>query len=154
MKRKEKRVSESNVEMTCLAVPSDANTIGMVFGGRIIQLMDMVAAIAARRHSNLSVVTVAVDQVRFLQTIRVGHVMTFLASVNRAFQTSMEVGIKVIAEDTHQGKKFHAASAYFTFVGLDEKGKPCLVPDARPQSEDEIRRRQQAEERKKRKNIT
>ena len=113
--------------------------------------MDTVAAIAARRHSNMRVVTLAVEQVRFFQPIRVGHVITLLASVNRAFQTSMEIGIKVIAEDTYQGEKFHAASAYFTFVGLDENGRPSLVPEALPKSEVETRRWQQAERRRKRK---
>jgi len=144
-----KSVAESQVEMTYLALPSDANTIGTVFGGRILHLMDTAAAIAARRHSNHRVVTVAVDQVRFVKPIYVGHVITLLVSLNRAFKTSMEIGIKVMAEDTYQGSRFHAASAYFTLVGMDQNGALCSVPEIKPVKEDEIRRWREAEKRRK-----
>lgn len=143
-----KNVPDSQVEMAYLALPSDANTIGMIFGGRILHLMDTAAAIAARRHSNLRVVTIAVDKVRFLVPIRVGHVITLLASVNRTFMTSMEVGVKVIAEDTYQGKRFHAASAYFIFVGTNENSKPSSIPEIQPQQDDEKRRWHEAGQRR------
>ncbi len=108
----------------------------------------MTAAICARRHSNLRVVTVAVEGMRFYQPLQVGLVVKFLASLNRAFGSSMEVGIKVIGEDTYQGKEFHAASAYFTIVGLDESGKPAMVPDLIAETEEEKRRWREAEERR------
>jgi acyl-CoA hydrolase len=150
MSRTKKFVTESTVEMTYLALPSDANTIGTVFGGRILHLMDTAAAIAARRHSCLRVVTVGVDGVRFLQPIRVGQVITLLASVNHGFCTSMEVGLKVIAEDTYEQKRFHAASAYFTLVGMDENSKIQTVPEIQATTEDEKRRSCDAAQRRER----
>lgn len=143
-----KTVTESATETSYLALPADANTIGSIFGGRIMEMMDMTAAICARRHSNLRVVTVAVEGMRFYQPLQVGLVIKFLASVNRAFSSSMEVGIKVMGEDTYLGQEFHAASAYFVIVGLDEKGKPAKAPELVPETEAEKRRWQEAEERR------
>ena len=135
-----KHVSGSKVEINLLALPGDANTMGTVFGGRLLLLMDNAAAIAARRHSNMLVVTVAVDQVRFLRPIYIGNVINILASVNRAFNTSMEIGVKVISEDTGNNTKIHVASAYFTVIAMNENGQKCKVAQIKPDTSEEERR--------------
>lgn len=136
-------------ETAILALPSDANSIGTVFGGRILQLMDMVTTIAARRHTGARVATVAVDNVCFLKPITVGQVMILKAKVNRAFGTSMEVGVKVWAEDTYSNSQYHACSGYFTFVALREDGRPRRVPDVPLETEDDRRRWTEADERRR-----
>lgn len=147
-----KYVKTSATEACFLATPSDANTIGSIFGGRIMEWMDMTAAICARRHSNLRVATVAVENLQFLRPLQVGLVIKILASVNRAFGSSMEVGIKVIGEDTYRDEAFHAASAYFTIVGLDEAGKPAKVPELIAETDLERRRWDEAGLRRKNRN--
>ncbi len=136
-------------ESAFLASPGDANSIGSVFGGRILQIMDMVATIAARRHTGTRVATVAVKQVRFLKPITVGQVMVVKANVNRVFGSSMEVGVKVWAEDTYTGESYHACSGYFVFVALGEDGRPQRVPDVKLQSEEDRRRWREAGERRR-----
>ncbi len=136
-------------ETTVLALPADANSIGTVFGGRLLQLMDMITTIAARRHTGCRVATVAVDNVRFLKPITVGQVITMRAKVNRAFGTSMEVGVKVWAEDTYNNTQYHACSGYFTFVALGEDGRPRRVADVPLESEDDRRRWLEADERRR-----
>ncbi|MDZ7295708.1 MAG: acyl-CoA thioesterase [candidate division KSB1 bacterium] len=140
---------EHRAESSFIAMPGDANTIGSVFGGRILQLMDMVATIAARRHTGTRVATVAVHQVRFLKPITVGQVMVVKASVNRVFGSSMEVGVKVWAEDTYAGTVYHACSGYFVFVALGEDGRPQRVGDVALETEDDRRRWQEAGDRRK-----
>jgi len=139
---------QDSAEMSYLARPVDANTRGTVFGGRILELMDMVAAICARRFSQLRVATLSVEEVKFLQPLKVGHVLNFFARINRTFRTSLEVGIEVWGEDTYKKQVFHAASAYFIIVTLDEQGNPTRTPEFIPRTEEEKMRWEQAEKRR------
>ena len=132
-----------------IALPGDANSIGMIFGGKILHIMDLTASIAARRQCGNKVVTIGVDGVRFYRSIKVGHVIISKAAVNRAFRTSFEVGVKVMAEDTYTGEEFHACSGYITFVAMGKNNKPSPVKDIPPVSEIEKRRWIDAENRRK-----
>jgi acyl-CoA hydrolase len=144
-----KPVRESQVEMTELVLPNDANTFGNILGGKVMHLMDIAGAIAARRHTRRPVVTVEVDSLTFHYPIKVGNIIVLKASVNRAFRTSLEVGVKVFSEDTVSGEVKHTASAYLTFVALDKKGKPARVPPILPETAEEKRRYETAAERRK-----
>src|SRR5690349_3483765 len=149
MVRKKKFPRESAVSMTELVLPNDTNTLNNLMGGRLMHWMDIVSAIAAQKHSNRIVVTASVDNISFKHPIRLGNVVTLKAKVTRAFNSSMEVRIDVDAEDVPSAKKFESNSAYFTFVALDQNGKPTDVPEVEPETEDEkalydgaLRRRQ------------
>ena len=149
MAKKPKKVSESYVTMTELVLPNDTNTLNNLMGGRLMHWMDIVSAIAAQKHSNRIVVTASVDNVSFGKPIQLGNVVTLKAQVTRAFSSSMEVRIEVEAEDIPSGKKFASNSAYFTFVAVDQSGRPIDVPEAIPETEEEqeyyagaLRRRQ------------
>ena len=141
-------VRESLSEIAEFALPIYANTLGNLLGGRIMQLVDLAAATAAIRHARSNVVTASVDSMSFLHPIRIGQLITMKASVNRVFRTSMEVGVKVLVEDLHQGIVCHANSSYLTFVALGEDGKPCPVRQAIPETEVEQRRWREAEHRR------
>ncbi len=143
-----KPVKWSQVEMTEMVLPNDTNTRGDLFGGKVMQLMDIAGAIAARRHSHRSVVTAAVDSMAFLTPVKMGDLVIVKASVNRAFKTSMEVGVKVFSENTRFGKRTHTASAYLTYVALDENGKPSSVPPVKPETDEEKRRYRDAAKRR------
>ncbi|MEQ8924714.1 MAG: acyl-CoA thioesterase [Fulvivirga sp.] len=149
MAKKVKKVSESYVTMTELVLPNDTNTLNNLMGGRLMHWMDIVSAIAAQKHSNRIVVTASVDNVSFGKPIQLGNVVTLKAQVTRAFSSSMEVRIEVEAEDIPSGRKFASNSAYFTFVAVDQSGRPIDVPEATPETDDEkeyyagaLRRRQ------------
>ncbi len=149
MAKKRKKVSESYVTMTELVLPNDTNTLNNLMGGRLMHWMDIVSAIAAQKHSNRIVVTASVDNVSFGEPIQLGNVVTLKAQVTRAFNSSMEVRIEVEAEDIPSGKKFESNSAYFTFVAVDQSGRPIDVPEAIPETnadkeyfEGALRRRQ------------
>jgi len=133
-------VAASQVVMTELVLPNDTNQLGNLLGGRLMHLMDIAMAIAASRHSGLVCVTASVDQIDFFHPIRLGEVVTLKASVNRVFKTSMEVGVKVFAENLKAGTCTHTNSAYMTFVGLNAEGKPSPSPQIIPESPDDIRR--------------
>jgi acyl-CoA hydrolase len=124
---------------------SDANLAGNVHGGVIMYLCDEVAGIAAVRHSGGRVVTVAMDRMTFLHPVYVGHLLTVKATVNAAWRTSMEVGVRVEAEDIRSGEVTHTSTAYLTMVALDEEGRPMQVPALRPESPDEQRRAREAQ---------
>ncbi len=149
MAKKSKYVKESLVTMTELVLPNDTNTLNNLMGGRLMHWMDIVSAIAAQRHSNSIVVTASVDNVSFSKPIQLGNVVNLSAKVTRAFNSSMEVYIEVSAEDIPSGKKFDSNKAFFTFVAVDEAGKPIDVPEAMPETDEEqelydgaLRRRQ------------
>jgi acyl-CoA hydrolase len=127
-----------------LALPNDANGLGAVLGGKIMHLVDIAGAIAAARHSRRFVVTASFDHMDFLQPVRIGQLIVLRASVNRAFRTSMEVGVKVFAEDLRSDEKRHVASAYLTFVALDDERRPVPVPPVVPETEEDRRRFEQA----------
>ena len=127
------------LSMTVLMTPDTANFSGNVHGGTILKLLDQVAYACASRYAKSYVVTLSVDQVTFKQPIHVGELVTFLASVNHTGTSSMEIGIKVIAEDIRSGIVRHVNSCFFTMVAV-ENGKPIAVPTLQPHTDDEKRR--------------
>ena len=131
---------ESEAIMSELMMPHHANIMGNVFGGILLALVDRVAAVAAIRHSRRPCVTVSVDKVDFREPIRVGELVTAFARVNYAGRTSMEVGVKVIAENILSGEQRHTNSCYLTYVALDDDGRPTPVPEVIPETDDERRR--------------
>ncbi len=141
---KQRHVRDSQVEMTQLVVPNDTNQLGNLLGGRLMEWMDIAAAIAAQRHSNKVCVTAAVDDLVFHQPIRLGEVVTLRASVNRAFDTSMEVGVHVVSENQLTGDKKTANTAYLTFVAVDDHLVPVHVQPVIPQTLIEKRRYKEA----------
>ncbi len=144
MEQDGKPVSESRVEMVELVLPNDANQLGNLLGGRLMHWMDIAAAVAAARHSSHVCVTAAVDELSFLHAIKLGELVILKASVNRVFNTSMEVGVKIFSENSLTGEKKHSNSAYLTFVSLDKDGRPVRTLPVLPQSLDEKRRYEQA----------
>lgn len=121
--------------MTELVLPNDTNNLNNLMGGRLMHWMDIAAAVAAQKHSNRIVVTASVDNISFRQPIRFGNVVTLEAFVTRAFNSSMEVFIKVVAEDIPSGEKTETNTAFFTFVAVDQTGRPIDVPEAVPESD-------------------
>ena len=120
--------------MTELILPNDTNNINNLFGGRLMHWMDIAAAVSAQRHCNNIVVTASVDNISFSQPINIGNVITIEAFVVRTFTTSMEVFIKVIAEDIPNSKKIQTHTAFFTFVAVDKQGKPLKISEVKPES--------------------
>jgi len=143
-----KPVRESISEYAELAMPNDVNQLGNILGGKVMHLVDLAGAMAAIRHARLPVVTASVDSLQFLHPVHSGELILLRSSVNRAFQTSMEVGVKVMTENLLTGRRLHTCSAYVTFVALDEAGKPAPVPPVLPESEEEKRRYREAGERR------
>jgi acyl-CoA hydrolase len=136
------------LSMTVLMTPDMANFSGNVHGGTILKLLDQVAYACASRYAGRYVVTLSVDQVMFRQPIHVGELVTFLASVNHTGNSSMEIGIKVVAENIRTQVVRHANSCFFTMVAVDDDGKPASVPPLRPFTADEKRRFEAAKVRK------
>ncbi len=130
--------------MTELVLPNDTNNLGTILGGKVMHLMDVACAIAARRHTGRTVVTAEVDSLSFLSPIHAGELVVLKAAVNRVFHTSLEVGVKVFAENLRTGQRRQTASAYFTFVAFDENGQPTPIPAAIPDTADEKRRFEEA----------
>jgi acyl-CoA hydrolase len=126
----------------------DANNSGNVHGGVIMYLCDEVAGIAAVRHSGARVVTVAMDRMTFLHPVYVGHLVTVRATVNAAWRSSMEVGVRVEAENIRSGEVTHTSTAYLTMVGLDDEGRPSPIPPIAPDTPDERRRAREAQVRR------
>jgi acyl-CoA hydrolase len=124
---------------------ADANVAGNVHGGLILRLCDDVAGIAAVRHSGARVVTAALDRMTFLHPVYVGNLVTVKATVNAAWRTSMEVGVRVEAENVRTGEVTHTSTAYLTMVALDEDGRPSAVPPVEPETADEQRRAREAQ---------
>jgi len=123
----------------------DANTGGNVHGGTIMKMCDEVAGVAAVRHSGCRVVTAAMDRMTFNHPVFVGQLVTVNATVNAAWRTSMEVGVRVESEDVRSGEITHTSTAYLTMVALDEQGQPTDVPAIEPDTEDERRRQREAQ---------
>ncbi len=151
-------VAESQSEMTELVLPNDTNTLGNLLGGRLMHFIDLVGAMAAYRHSRAHVVTASMEHIDFIAPVHVGDLVILKASVNRAFQTSMEVGVKAWVENAMAGTRRHVSSAYLTFVAVDENGRRLPVPplltesdEQRRRYEDAGRRRQQREKERERK---
>jgi len=131
-------------------MPHMANVLGNVHGGVLLGMMDRAAAVAAIRHAHRTCVTVSMDRVDFHQPIRIGELVTLHASVNYAHRTSIEVGVRVEAEDLLTGEKRHTNDSYLTFVAIDEHGRPVPVPPVLPETPEERERYRQAELRRER----
>jgi acyl-CoA hydrolase len=157
MSKKGKPVSQSQVTMTELVLPTHTNSFGNVFGGVVMSWIDIAAAIAAQRHSAQPVVTASVDDLHFIAPIKLGWVVNLLASVNYVGKTSMEVGVRVNAENPRTGETFHSCSAYLTFVAVDpDTGAPQPIvplqietPEQQQRSDRAVIRRKQRLERRK-----
>jgi acyl-CoA hydrolase len=145
-----KTVNASRHETSELMMPQDANNMGHIFGGVILSMMDKTAAIAAFRHCRQSVVTASIDRVDFREPIHLGDLVVMKASVNYAGRTSMEVGVRVEAEELLTGRRRHTNSCYLTFVAVDRNGRPMEVPEVLPETPDELRRFEAAKERRRR----
>jgi acyl-CoA hydrolase len=137
--------SDSHSQLTRWMGIQDANNAGNVHGGVIMKACDEAAGIAAVRHSGRRVVTAGMDRMTFLHPVMVGHLVTFRASVNAAWRTSMEVGVRVEAEDVRSGAVVHTSTAYLTMVALDDEGHPTEVPPIAAQTPDELRREREAQ---------
>lgn len=143
-----KTVSSSQVSMTQLVLPSHTNALDTIFGGTIMSWIDIAAAICAQRHSNRAVVTASMDQLSFIAPVRKGWVVNLKASVNFVSKSSMEIGVRVDAENPTTGEIFHTSSAYMTFVALGSDGRPTKVPDLILETEDDRFRNEAAKKRR------
>src|SRR6201992_445392 len=135
-----RKVADSRAEVTELVLPNDANTLGNLLGGRLMHFIDLVGAMAAYRHARTHVVTASMDHIDFIAPVHVGDLLILKSTVNRAFRTSMEVGVKVWVEHTIDGALRHVASAYLTFVAVDPQGRRVRVPPLEMETEDDRRR--------------
>jgi acyl-CoA hydrolase len=142
-------VSASLTEMTEVMLPQDANPLGNVLGGRVMHLIDIAGAIAMHRHCRSLAVTASVDHLDFLNPIRVGELIVLEAQVNRAFHTSVEVGVNVFSENYITGERKHTTMAYLTYVAVDESGNHRLAPPVLAGTTEEKRRYREAGERRK-----
>jgi acyl-CoA hydrolase len=133
-------VASTQSEMTEIILPNDTNTLGNLLGGRLMHFIDLTGAMAAYRHSRTHVVTAAMDHIDFIRPVHLGDLLTLKSSVNRAFSSSMEVGVKVWAENTQTASHSHVASAYLVFVAIDKEGRRQKVPELIPETPDELRR--------------
>ena len=133
-------VRDSQSEMTELVLPNDANPLGALLGGRLMHWIDLAGAMAVHRHTRSYAVTASVDHIDFLVPVQVGDLVILRSSVNRVFQTSVEVGVKVFVENYIADTAQHVASAYLTFVAIDAKGNHLKVPAVIPETEEQQRR--------------
>jgi uncharacterized protein (TIGR00369 family) len=147
-KPRPKRVTESQITMTQQMLPSDANPFGNVHGGVVMKLIDSAAGACAGRHARQRVVTARIDEISFLTPVFVGDLVYAKASVNEVGRSSLEVGVRVEAENIRTGDVVHVASAYLVFVAIDEQGRPTPVPPLLAESEDEKRRMAAAKRRR------
>jgi acyl-CoA hydrolase len=139
-----RKPSESNVVLSQAMSITDANLSGNVHGGVIMRLCDNAAGLAAVKHSKSRVVTVAMDEMVFIEPVYLSDVVTLRAQVNDVGRTSMEIGVRVEAENTLSGQRRHVSTAYLVFVALDKDGNPKQVPRLEPETPDEIRRMAEA----------
>ncbi len=143
-----KRVSDSVIIKTELVLPNNTNQLGKLLGGQLMHWIDICAALCAAKHNNRICVTASVDRIDFHHSISLGDAVILVASVNRVFNTSMEIGVKVFAESFKNGTKVHTNTAYLTFVCVDSNGKPVKATALIPESEDEKRRYEEALQRR------
>jgi len=143
-----KLVRDSQVITTQLVLPNDTNQLGNLLGGTLMHWIDIAAAICAKRHSGRVCVTASVDEINFHHPIRLGEIVTLQASLNRAFTTSMEIGVLVTALGESGEASRRANNAYLTFVAIDEHGRPTPVPPVHPETGDEKRRYAEAQQRR------
>jgi len=141
---KPRTVAESQSEMAEVVLPNDANPLGNLLGGRLLHFIDIAGAMAAHRHARSYVVTASMDHIDFLAPVHVGDLLILRSSVNRAFHTSMEIGVKCWVENYISGATRHIGSAYLTFVAVDTHGNRISVPPVVPQTEEEKHRYEDA----------
>jgi acyl-CoA hydrolase len=141
-------IRETHSEYSEICLPNDANPLGNMLGGHVMHLVDLCGAIAAIRLARCSVVTASVDQMAFLHPVRIGELVLLKSQVNRAFRTSMEVGVKVWVENLRSGGVRHTSSAYLTFVALDTDGNRVVLPQVIPESDEDRRRFEEAADRR------
>ncbi len=145
---KSKKISDSQIIMTELVLPHHTNQLGNLLGGQLMHWIDICAALSAAKHNQRVCVTASVDRIDFHHPIKLGEAVTLVASINRVFKTSMEVGVKVFGQNFKENKKVHTNTAYLTFVGVDADGKPVEAIDGIPETEDEKRRYDEALQRR------
>lgn len=139
-----KKISDSQIIMTELVLPNHTNQLGNLLGGQLMHWIDICAALSAAKHNHRVCVTASVDRIDFHNPVKLGDAVTLTSSINRVFNTSMEVGVEVYAQNFRLGTRFHTNTAYLTFVSVDGDGKPVRAIEAIPESEDEIRRYDEA----------
>ncbi len=147
MNKPAKPVSKSRVELHQLMLPEHANAYGNVHGGEIMKMVDEAGGIAAMRHAQRPCVTIAIDEMSFVSPVHVGELLACVASVNYVGRTSLEVGVKVHAENPITGEVTHTNSAYLVYVAIDDDGKPCAVPPLLLETDEDRRRSEAAKER-------
>jgi len=147
MDTKARKVSHSSVVLAQIMLPADTNPAGNVHGGTIMKLIDNAALVVASRHTGKNAVTASIDRLDFHCPVFLGNLVTLKASLNRAGKTSMEIGVRVEAENLMTGEVRHTASAYLTFVALDADGRPTLIPELIAETDEERRRFSDAEKR-------
>lgn len=147
-KMKTKTPSESHTILTEIVLPNDTNTLGNLMGGKLLHWLDIAAAVCAQRHCNRVVVTAAVNNVSFNQPIKLGDVVTLEARISRAFSSSMEIVIDVYVEGYGSSKKTKCNNAIYTFVAVDQVGRPIEVPELKPETEEDKERYNAAMRRK------
>jgi len=145
---KERKVGETSVTMAQVMQPEDANPAGNVHGGVIMKLIDNAAYVVASRHARLNTVTASIDRMSFFSPVFVGDLLFLKASINMASRSSMEIGVRVEAENFITGQRRHTASAYLTFVAIDEGGRPASIPGLALVTGDEKRRNREAVDRR------
>jgi acyl-CoA hydrolase len=143
-----KKVGDSAVTMTELVLPNHTNELGNLLGGQLMHWIDICAALCASKHNNRICVTASVDKIDFHHPIKLGDAVTLIGSINRVFKSSMEVGVKVYAENFKKGIKIHSNTAYLTFVSVDNNGNPVEAVKAIPETDDEKRRFEEALQRR------
>jgi acyl-CoA hydrolase len=140
-----KTPSDSSTTMVRIMMPMDANVAGNVFGGTILRLIDEVASIVAFKHARSNVVTASLDRMDFFSPVYIGDFLRLISSINYAHRTSMEIGVRVEAENPLTGQVRHTGTCYLTYVALDKNGKATPVPGLKPQTKEEKRRCAEAE---------
>lgn len=142
-------VADSTVDMVELVLPNDANPLGNILGGRVMHLIDIAGAIAAKRHSRRVVVTASVDYLDFVHPIRVGQLIRLKSFVTRVYRTSMEVEVRVFREDFKTGELRQTSAAFVTYVALDDEGRPVQAPPLILKTPEERRRHREALKRRR-----
>lgn len=142
-------VAESRVEMTHIVLPTDTNPHGNILGGTVMHLIDLCAAVVAHRHCRRKVVTASMDELDFLNPIRMGQIAILKGRINHVARSSMEIGVEVYSEEILTGDRRHCCTAFLTFVGIDDLGRPTEVPRLILKTAAERQRFSEAEERRR-----
>ena len=150
MPRSRRNVSESKAVLARVMMPQDANLSRNVFGGTILKMVDEISFVSATRHARTNVVTASLDKMDFHSPVHIGDLVTLYSIVNAAWHSSMEIGVKVTAENVRTGEVRHTGSSYLTVVALGEDGKPTEVPELILETNEDVRRNREANERRKR----